>query len=129
MFAQAIVAKIFGRRDRNPVKRKKARKVWYLLFRVSSLRLPKFNFWVGDLTLGCLHPRFTFSWFGNLWGNSYTKFAILDNAFYFTCGYSCVYQSIVKFQNIMTMIVSRFSGCSLGFQWWFQFLEKNTHSV
>ena len=43
--------------------------------------------------------------FGNSWGNSYTKFAIVDIKFRFTCGESDLYQIIVKFQNIKTSIV------------------------
>ena len=45
--------------------------------------------------------------FGNSGGNSYTKFAILDIKFPFTCGESDLYYNIVKFQYIMTRIVGR----------------------
>ena len=43
--------------------------------------------------------------FGNSWGNSYNKFAILDIKFRFTCVESDLYQNIFKFPNIMTRIV------------------------
>ena len=42
--------------------------------------------------------------FGNSWGNLYTKFAILDIKFCFTCGESELYWNIAKFPNIMTRI-------------------------
>ena len=38
--------------------------------------------------------------------NSYTKYAILDIKFRFTCGESDPYSNIVKFQNIMTSIIA-----------------------
>ena len=43
--------------------------------------------------------------FRNSWGNSYTKFAILDIKFRFTCGDADLYQNTVKFQHIITRIV------------------------
>ena len=43
--------------------------------------------------------------FGNLFGNSYIKFAILDIKVPFTCGESDLYWNIVKFQNFLTRIV------------------------
>ena len=42
---------------------------------------------------------------GNLWGNSYIQFPILDIKFRFTCGKSDLYENILKFENIMTRIV------------------------
>ena len=65
----------------------------------------------------CVHPilRFFFYFlfpknlslksFGNSWNNSYTKFAMLDIKFRFTCGESNLCQHNLKFQNIMTKIV------------------------
>ena len=57
------------------------------------------------------HPAAKLPWaslrsFGISWGNAYTKFAILDIKFPFTCGKSYLYLNIVKFQNIMTRIVA-----------------------
>ena len=43
--------------------------------------------------------------FGNSWGNSYTKFAILDIKLRLTCVESDLYENIVKFQNIMSKIL------------------------
>ena len=75
------------------------KKSWYLLLRVFGLLLPKFNFWKGDWALGyvstqiwdfsniSLFPKIlSLKSFDNLWGNSHTKFAILDITFRFTCG-------------------------------------------
>ena len=59
-----------------------------------------------------------------LFGNSYTKFAILVITFPFSCGESDLYWNIVKFQIVMTRIVRKFSLCSSHFQCWFKFLEK-----
>ena len=91
--------KIFGTKQKNPVKLDCIRKVWYLLLRAFWLLLPKFNFWKGDWALGyvstqiwdfpniSLFPKIlSLKSFGNLWGNSYTMFAILDRTFHFTCG-------------------------------------------
>ena len=68
------------------------------LSRVFWLLLPKFNFWKGDWALGYvstqiwdfpnifLFPKIlSLKSFGNSWGSSYTKFAILDITFRFTC--------------------------------------------
>ena len=62
--------------------------------------------------------------FGNSWGNSYTKFVILDIKVRFTCGKSDLYWNIVEFYNIFIRIVWKCSFCSLQFQWWFKFVEK-----
>ena len=88
------------KKKRNPIKLDRTRKVWYLLLRVFCLLLPKFNFWNGDWALGyvstqiwdfpniSLFPKILLSLksCGNPWGNSYTKFAILDVTFRFTFG-------------------------------------------
>ena len=104
--------------QRNPLKLNRTTKVWYLLLRVFWLILPKFNFWKGDRALGyvttqiwdfpniCLFPNIlSLKSFGNSFGNSYSKFAILVITFRFTSGWSDLYQNIVNFQNIMTKIV------------------------
>ena len=70
-----------------------------------------------------LHPNWDFSkmfLFPKIlslksFGNSYTKFAILDITYHFTCGKSDLYQNNVKFRNIITMFVWKFSFCSLHF--------------
>ena len=98
-YLSTILGKVFGTKLRNPVKLYRTRKVWYLLFRVFWLLLPKFNFWKGDWVLGyvstqiwdfpniSLFPKIlSVKSFGNSWDNSYTKFAILDITFRFTCG-------------------------------------------
>lgn len=64
----------------------------------------------------------SFKLFCYLWGNSYTKLAILDINFGFTCNESDQYQNISRFQNIMTRIVRNFFFCSL--QWWLNFPKK-----
>ena len=54
------------------------------------------------------------SWFPNFrnsWGNSYTKFVMLNIKFRFTCGHSDLYWNIVKFQNIMIRIVGWLIAC------------------
>ena len=74
----------------------------------------------GDWALGCdfiqiwdfpnisLFPKMlSLKLSGNSWGNSYTKFTILDIKFHFTCGESDVCLTIVKFQNIMTKVVGK----------------------
>ena len=94
-------------------------KVRYLLLRGLWVVLAKLNFWKGDWGLGyvftqiwdfrniSLFPKIlSLKLFGNSWGNSYTKFAILDITFRFTCGESDLYYNIAKFQNIMTKIVA-----------------------
>ena len=95
--------KIFGTKYRNEVKLDKARKIWYLLFLyilLFWLQLPKCDFWKIDWALGYVSSQ---NWdfpnisaalpkilsldpLGNLRGNSYSKFAILDMTFCFTCG-------------------------------------------
>ena len=83
-------------------KTEKVKTFWYTLIYccvVVGLVLPTFNFWKGDWALGyvstqlwdftdiSLFPKIlTLKSFGNSWGNSYTKFAILANMFPFTCG-------------------------------------------
>ena len=62
--------------------------------------------------------------FGTWRGMLDTKLAILDIMFHFTCGQSGLCWKIVKFQNIMTMIIRKISFWSLHLQQWFQFLEK-----
>ena len=92
-------------------------KIFFLLSTLPLL-LSKFNFWKGDWALGYI---FTQIWvfrnislfpkivslqsFGNLWGNSYTKFAILDITLRCTCDELDLYWNILRFQNIMTIIV------------------------
>ena len=97
------------------------KKVWYLLLRVFRMLLPKFNFWRGDRTLGYVStiiwdfPNIFFipkvlilMLFSNSWGNSCTKFAILDILFRFTCGWSSLYWNIVKFQIVWTRLSENF---------------------
>ena len=98
------------------------KKVLYLLLFAFWMLLPKFNFWEGDWALAYVStqiwdfpnisllpkiPRLKL--FTNSWGNLYTKFAILDITFHFTCGESDLYQNIVKFQNIMTKVVIKYA--------------------
>ena len=83
-----MLDKIFGAKCRNPVKLDRTRKVWYLFSHFLWL-LPKFYLWRGDWTLGydSLFPKIlSLKLFGISWGNWYTKFAILDMTFRFTCG-------------------------------------------
>ena len=117
---------------RNLVKLDRSRKVWYLLLHVFWLRLPKFTFWKENWALEYVStqnldfPNVSFfpmflclKLFRNLWGKSDTKLAILDIICLFTYGQSGVYQNIAMFQNIMTIIVWKFSFCPLHFQRWF----------
>ena len=65
--------------------------------------------------------------FPNFQGSSlalHTKFVILDIKVRFSCGESDLYQTIVKFQNILTRIDWKFLLCSLHSQWRLKFLEK-----
>ena len=95
----AVLGEIFGTKWRNPVKLDRKRNVWYQLLHVFWQLLPKFNLWKEDWALGYvstqiwdfpnifLFPKIlSLKLFGNSWGNSYTKFAILDITFCFTCG-------------------------------------------
>ena len=126
----------FGTKQRNPVKFGSARNVWYLLLQylfltgvtkfwfleqrlVSRLSPPKFEIFL----IFCNFRRYSLQSFGNSWGNSYTRFVILDIRVRFTYGKLDLYQNIVKFQNISTKTVWKFSFFSLDFQW-FKFLEK-----
>ena len=99
LFSQTILGKIFWTKKRNSVKLDRLRKVWYLFLRGFELLLPKFIFWKGDWALGYESTQIwdfrnislfskilILKSFGNLWGNSYTKFAVLDTSFRFTCG-------------------------------------------
>ena len=107
--------KEFGTKLRNPVKFDRARKVWYLFLLFFfffdyycqtliswreagryAMSTPKFGIFLITLNF----QRSSLKLFGNLWGNSYTKFAILDIKFHFTCGSSDLYQNMAKFQNI-----------------------------
>ena len=99
--------KVFETKQRNPVKLDRTRKVWYLLLRVFWLLLPKFNFWKGNWAyvstqiwdfpnISLFRKILSLKSFGNSWGNSYTKFAILDIMFRFTLIGSVL--NIVKFQ-------------------------------
>ena len=95
-----VLGKIFGARwGSSSGKLDKARKVWYLLLRVFWLLRSEFNFWGGDWALGYvsayiwdvpnifLFPKIlSLELFENPWGNSYSKFAILNITFRFTCG-------------------------------------------
>ena len=47
--------------------------------------------------------------FGNSWGNSCTKFVMLDIKYHFTCSDSDLSKIIKKCQNIMTKTVWKFS--------------------
>ena len=114
-----IQGKIFGTKKRNPVKLDRTRKVWCLLLRAFWLVSLKFNFWKGDWALGYVSTQIwdfpNISWFPkilsltsihNSWGNSYTKFDILDITFCFG--------SVLKhckFQNVMTKIVGAYWEC------------------
>ena len=66
--------------------------------------LPKFNFWKGDCTLGydsaqildfpnisLFRKILSLKFFGNSWGNSDTKFGLLDIMFHFTRGSAGLY--------------------------------------
>ena len=116
-------------------------KICYLILSVFWQLLSKFNFWKADWALGCLSTQiwhfFNISQFrkilslksfgnfsGNSWGNSFTKFVILDVKYRFTCGDSDLCLIIEKCQNIMTRIVWKLFFYSLHFQWWFNYLEK-----
>ena len=52
----------------------------------------------------------SFKSFHHLWGNLYTKFVALDVKSQFTCGESSLYQNIVVFHNIISLIVAIFLG-------------------
>ena len=116
----------------------KARSVSYLLLHTFYLLLLKCNDWKGDWTLGYVSTQIwdfcnisyfpkilSLKVFGNLWGNSYTKFVILDIKFRSLWQIGPL-QRAVKFQDIMTRIFCKFFFSSLHFQWWFKFLEKNS---
>ena len=74
----------------------------YLILRVFGQLMSTFSFWNEDWTLGCLSthtwhlfidilifPNFlSLKWFGKSWGNSCTKFVVLDITHRFTCGNS-----------------------------------------
>ena len=90
-----ILGGVLGAGWRDPVKLDRTRKVWYLLWHVFWLLLPRFNFWRGGWALGYVSTQIwdapNISLFPKtlslkLFGNSYTKFAILDITFRFTCG-------------------------------------------
>ena len=53
----------------------------------------------------CRHSGRPSASFGNSWGNSYTKFFILDIKFLFTCGEWKLFYDIVNFWNIVIRIV------------------------
>ena len=98
-FAQTILGKIFGTKLRNALKLDWTSKVWFLHLHVFWLLLPKLNVSKGDWALDyvssqiwhflkiSLFPNIlSFNSFGNLWGNSHTKFALLVITFRFTRG-------------------------------------------
>ena len=108
--------------------------------------LAKLSFWKRDWGLGyvftqiwdfrniSLFPRIlSLKLFGNSWGNSCTKFAILDITFRFTFGESDLYYNIAKFQNIMTKIVAfafhllrdSYIVCNHILTFWFSLLQKD----
>ena len=68
----------------------RTRKVWSLLLRVFWLLLPKLNLRKGNWALGYVSTQIwdfpNISLFLKSFGNSYTKFAILDITFRLTCG-------------------------------------------
>ena len=99
------------------------RKDWHLFLPVFQLLLPKPNFFKGDWALGCVSTQiWEFSniyelpkilglnSFGILWGNSYSKLAILDIKFHFTCVESDLSENMVKFQRIISRIVVNLDG-------------------
>ena len=82
LFAQTILDKVFGTEWGNPVKLDGTREVWYLLLRVSWLLLPNVSTQIWDFPNISLFSRIlSLKSFGNSWGNSYTKFAVLDITF------------------------------------------------
>ena len=79
------------------------------------------NFWKEDWALGCISTYFahfsnisyfpkilSVKSFNNSWGNSRTKFIILDIKYCFTCGDSNLSEIIKKLQNLMARIVWKF---------------------
>ena len=52
-----ILDKIFGSKYRNPVKSDRTTKLWYPLYYIFLLLLPKFNFWEGDWALGSVSTQ------------------------------------------------------------------------
>ena len=90
----------------------------YLILRVLLQLLSTFNFWKEDWALGCVStliwhfPNISqfrkilrLKWFGNWWGNSCTKFVMLDVKYRCTCGESDLSEIIQKCQNILARIV------------------------
>ena len=101
------------------------------------LSLPKCNLLKGHRVLGYVSNQIRYfnvlSFFpkirsltslGNSWGNSYTKLAVLDATFRFTCGWVDLRYDILMFQYIMNKIAWKFSFHPLHFQWWFNFLQN-----
>ena len=118
LFSPTTLDKIFGIMQRSPVKMDKTSKICYLILRVFWQVLSKFDFWKENRVLGCVSTQnFNFSnpswflkilnlkWFFNSWGNSCTKFVILDIKYRFTCADSNLCQVIENGQNIMIAIV------------------------
>ena len=96
LFGQTMLDKISGKKEVRKMDR--ARKV-FLFLRVFWRLLPKFSFPKGDWALGyvsaqvwdflniSLFPKLlSLKLVGNSWGNSYSKFAILNMTFRFTFG-------------------------------------------
>ena len=119
---QQLVGKLFWKDWETQVKLEKTRKLWYLsLWKFRPLLL-KINFWERDWTLAfvsiqfwdflimsinpqILIPRF----FSNSWGNSYTKFIVIDIKFGFACSESNLHENNVNCQNILSPIVWKLS--------------------
>ena len=91
-----LLGGVFGVKCRDLVKLDRARNTWYVLLCVFWLLLPKFNLVLVQVYVSTQIWDFAkISWFpkilslklfGNSWVNLYTKFAIKNITFRFTCG-------------------------------------------
>ena len=112
-----IICKMFWEKLRNQAKLDKNEKFWYLFWRIFRGPVPKIYFCGGDWALCCVLMEFwdfanvsllpttlSVKSYGELFGNSYIRFLILDITFQFTCDK----WSFVKFQVIMQRIVIKY---------------------
>ena len=116
MFPQTILAKTCGTNYRNTIKLDNTSKMQYLILCVFWKLLPIFNFWKEEWALGCISIYishfFNISEFPKIlrlktFGNSCTKFVMLDIKYRFSCGDLGLSEIIKKCQKIMARIVDR----------------------
>ena len=74
---------------------------WLLL---SKIYFSEWDECTKDSVSNCVSDFLNLSLLGNSWGNSYTKFVILDIKFHFTCFLSNLNENFVKFQKNITTI-------------------------